>query len=778
MKLFTKIIIIILSSATLSFVAISFFTYTSTKSALETTIIEKQNELGRQTMDKIDRLLFNYYLNIQNISEEESIERTLSGAVNDLRVIERRIKELPFLTGPWDVLQVIDSRGFVVVSNTRKKVGVSVPEEHSDDLIALKEALNGHVYYSNLVISKDTGKPTIIFASPIRDQEKPDQPIIGAVIGQIAWPVVTEIIKDFDSSTEFELYTHDGLLIATNQENKESLFTKNDAIALDIEKYYSTTTIGADLSRDIGHKFGESEVLIVRNQSTGYLAYEGNGWVLFIETPAAIIFAPAVSAALRILLILFPIIFLAVFFVLVLLNKFIISPIFDFTKVTDLIAKGDFTKRVEVKSKDEIGQLGISFNTMTGKLQELYKNLDNKVKEKTSQLSDKVNEIEKSKSAILNLLEDTEEAKRHIAKEKDKMDTILHSIGDGVFVMDKNLKIILINKVAAKMAGYEMEEILGTKYSDKMKFISEDTGEVNDQFINKAIETKTVQEMSNHTILVDKNGNKTQVADSIAPLLDKEGMVIGCVMVFRDITKEREIDKAKTEFVSLASHQLRTPLSSISWNAEMLLAGDAGKLTDEQRKYLDDIYEGNQRMVELINSLLNLSRLEMGTFVVLPEPTDVVALAQSVILEQKPQINDKGLVMKTQFSPDTPLLTIDSKLLRMVFQNLVSNAVKYTDKGDTISFTILHDKENLAIEVSDNGWGIPKDQQDRIFTKLFRADNSGKHYTEGTGLGLYIVKLMVEHSGGAIHFQSEENKGTTFFITFPLEAVAQKKDLV
>src|SRR3989344_3526426 len=557
MKLFTKIIIIILSSATLSFVAISFFTYTSTKSALETTIIEKQNELGRQTMDKIDRLLFNYYLNIQNISEEESIERTLSGAVNDLRVIERRIKELPFLTGPWDVLQVIDSRGFVVVSNTRKKVGVSVPEEHSDDLIALKEALNGHVYYSNLVISKDTGKPTIIFASPIRDQEKPDQPIIGAVIGQIAWPVVTEIIKDFDSSTEFELYTHDGLLIATNQENKESLFTKNDAIALDIEKYYSTTTIGADLSRDIGHKFGESEVLIV----------------------------------------------------LVFLNKFIIRPIFDFTKITDLIAKGDFTKRVEVKSKDEIGQLGISFNTMTGKLQELYKNLDNKVKEKTSQLSDKVNEIEKSKSAILNLLEDTEEAKRHIAKEKDKMDTILHSIGDGVFVMDKNLKIILINKVAAKMAGYGMEEILGTKYSEKMKFISEDTGEVNDQFINKAIETKTVQEMSNHTILVDKNGNKTQVADSIAPLLDKEGMVIGCVMVFRDITKEREIDKAKTEFVSLASHQLRTPLSSISWNAEMLLAGDAGKLTDEQRKYLDDIYEGNQRMVELINSLLNLSRL-------------------------------------------------------------------------------------------------------------------------------------------------------------------------
>jgi len=515
MKLFTKIIIIILGSATLALIAISFFTYTSTKSALETTIIEKQNELGRQTMDKIDRLLFNYYLNIQNISEEESIERTLSGAVNDLRVIERRIKELPFLTGPWDVLQVIDSRGFVVVSNTRKKVGVSVPEEHSDDLIALKEALNGHVYYSNLVISKDTGKPTIIFASPIRDQEKPDQPIIGAVIGQIAWPVVTEIIKDFDSSTEFELYTHDGLLIATNQENKESLFTKNDAIALDIEKYYSTTTIGADLSRDIGHKFGESEVLIVRNQSTGYLAYEGNGWVLFIETPAAIIFAPAVSAASRILLILFPTIFLTVFFVLVFLNKFIIRPIFDFTKITDLIAKGDFTKRVEVKSKDEIGQLGISFNTMTGKLQELYKNLDNKVKEKTSQLSDKVNEIEKSKSAILNLLEDTEEAKRHIAKEKDKMDTILHSIGDGVFVMDKNLKIILINKVAAKMAGYEMEEILGTKYSDKMKFVSEDTGEVNDQFINKAIETKTVQEMSNHTILVDKNGNKTQVADRI-----------------------------------------------------------------------------------------------------------------------------------------------------------------------------------------------------------------------------------------------------------------------
>jgi signal transduction histidine kinase len=250
----------------------------------------------------------------------------------------------------------------------------------------------------------------------------------------------------------------------------------------------------------------------------------------------------------------------------------------------------------------------------------------------------------------------------------------------------------------------------------------------------------------------------------------------GVIMVFHDITKEKEIDKAKTEFVSLASHQLRTPLSAVNWYVEMLLSGDAGTLNSEQKKYLDEVYKGNQRMVELVNSLLNVSRLELGTFLIEPKPTDVVLLAQSVADEQKLQIDQKKILFSFLFEKNIPVIQADPKLLRMVLQNLLVNAVKYTPEKGTIALSIsLADKKDLLIKISDTGYGIPKHQQDKIFTKLFRADNVREKDTQGTGLGLYIVKSIMDHSGGKIWFESEENKGTTFFVRLPLVGMKKKE---
>ncbi|MFA7302754.1 MAG: CHASE4 domain-containing protein [Candidatus Paceibacterota bacterium] len=235
-------------------------------------------------------------------------------------------------------------------------------------------------------------------------------------------------------------------------------------------------------------------------------------------------------------------------------------------------------------------------------------------------------------------------------------------------------------------------------------------------------------------------------------------------------TKLKLIDVAKTEFVSLASHQLRTPLTSISWYTEMLLAGDAGKLTPGQTRYLQEIYAGNRRMVALVNALLNVSRLELGTLVFEMRPTDVVAVAKSAVEEQQPQVSEKGLHFQATYEADLPLVSTDAKLFRMVIQNLLSNAIKYTPAGGTVSFSLALNttREVLLITVTDTGYGIPKNQQDKIFTKLFRADNARAKEVEGTGLGLYIVKSVVEHSGGKVWFESEQGKGTTFFAAIPL----------
>lgn len=197
------------------------------------------------------------------------------------------------------------------------------------------------------------------------------------------------------------------------------------------------------------------------------------------------------------------------------------------------------------------------------------------------------------------------------------------------------------------------------------------------------------------------------------------------------MTQENKIDKAKSEFVSLASHQLRTPLSAINWYTEMLIAGDAGKLNAEQKKYVGEVYAGNQRMVQLVNALLNVSRLELGTFVIEPELTDIVLLAQAVIDEQKQSIKAKKVLFSAILPKDTPLIEIDPKLMRMVFQNLLANAIKYSPEGGEVSFTVLQkNKKTIQIKIADNGYGIPMHQQDKIFTKLFRADNVREKDTE------------------------------------------------
>lgn len=236
------------------------------------------------------------------------------------------------------------------------------------------------------------------------------------------------------------------------------------------------------------------------------------------------------------------------------------------------------------------------------------------------------------------------------------------------------------------------------------------------------------------------------------------------------------IDKAKTEFVSLASHQLRTPLSAINWYTEMLLAGDAGKVTDEQRGFLDQVAQSNKRMVALVSSLLNVSRIDLGTFAVDPVPTKFAEVADSVLFELTPQITEKKLEIKKFYDPQLPLIPADPKLLRIIFQNLLSNAVKYTTEGSvTLTIKQLPKEKKVLISVADTGFGIPEEAQAKIFTKLYRADNAREKDADGNGLGLYIVKSIVEQSQGKVWFVSKEHQGTTFYVALPLSGMQKKQ---
>lgn len=240
--------------------------------------------------------------------------------------------------------------------------------------------------------------------------------------------------------------------------------------------------------------------------------------------------------------------------------------------------------------------------------------------------------------------------------------------------------------------------------------------------------------------------------------------------------KLKEVDRAKSEFVSLASHQLRTPPSAIKWFVEMLLNEKAGKITDErQKKYLQEIAYNNKRMIDLVNQFLNVSRVELGTFAIEPRPLDISNIAEEALEEFAPQIAKKELNVAKEYDKNMPLVNTDPTLLRIVFQNLISNAVKYTPDKGTIWLTIKKETDNFFIKVADNGYGVPKKQQPKIFTKLFRADNAREIDPDGTGLGLYIVKSIVKEMGGAIRFESEENKGSAFYVILPLKGLKKQE---
>ncbi len=367
--------------------------------------------------------------------------------------------------------------------------------------------------------------------------------------------------------------------------------------------------------------------------------------------------------------------------------------------------------------------------------------------------------------------------RREIAKNLEQVNAILGSMADGVVAVEASGKIILMNKAAETMLGWSIKEAVGKKWheilhreDEKGNPLSPEEGAIAVALKKAAI---TSSGLNPAYYYVRKNKTKFPVARTISPIVLNR-KTIGAIAVFRDITEEKEVDLEKSEFVSLASHQLRTPLSAVNWYSELLLNEDVGKLNPTQKKYLDEIYFGNKRMINLVNDLLNVSRIELGTLTIEPEPTDVTAVADSVIKELEFRIKQKNLEVRTSYDRNIPKIITDPKLLRMVFQNLLSNATMYTDEGK-ITIEIEKDKSNLLVKVSDTGYGIPRHEQEKIFTKLFRAGNVKEKETTGSGLGLYISKYIIEQFRGKIWFESEENKGSTFYFTIPIKGLEEKK---
>lgn len=234
-----------------------------------------------------------------------------------------------------------------------------------------------------------------------------------------------------------------------------------------------------------------------------------------------------------------------------------------------------------------------------------------------------------------------------------------------------------------------------------------------------------------------------------------------------------ELDHAKDEFISMASHQLRTPLTAIKGYLSMLLEGDAGDIKVSQYDFINEAYSGANRMVGLINDLLNVSRMDTGRFFLEPKDVDIERVVNEEVKQLSNAAKAKGLYLKLEVKGRVPHIMADETKIRQVVMNFMDNAIYYTNTGG-VTVMLKHDKDNFIYEVHDTGIGVPKEQREHMFEKFFRADNARTARPDGTGLGIYLAKRVVLDHGGEIIFDSEEGKGSVFGFKFPLKKVAAK----
>jgi len=225
----------------------------------------------------------------------------------------------------------------------------------------------------------------------------------------------------------------------------------------------------------------------------------------------------------------------------------------------------------------------------------------------------------------------------------------------------------------------------------------------------------------------------------------------------------------KTEFVSIAAHQLRTPLSAIKWTLKILLDGDLGEVNNEQRNFIDKCYRSNERMISLINDLLDVTRIEDGRYVYRKVTFNMQEMIKAIVAVYEEEAVKRGvkLILHEPKKPLPPVIG-DQEKIKLVVQNFVDNAVKYTKSGGSVEVIAKNDKDKVTIAFKDTGVGIPEDQKARVFGKFFRAANVMRMETEGSGLGLFIAKNIIGAHNGDVWFESEEGKGSTFYFSIPI----------
>jgi GAF domain-containing protein/two-component sensor histidine kinase len=354
-------------------------------------------------------------------------------------------------------------------------------------------------------------------------------------------------------------------------------------------------------------------------------------------------------------------------------------------------------------------------------------------------------------------------------EEYSKSQAILQSLGEGVMVLDEQQRVVLVNAAAEQILDIPASYLESQPLAQLLKYdaATGDRAELIFDGLRQGLQAISDQGR-NHNRLLELPIPAQTIALNFAPWMDANGRLYGSVVVLRDITREIESDRAKRDFISSVSHELRTPLTSIKGYVDLLLLGAAGQLNEGQLSFLSVVKNNANRLMDLINDILEIGRIDSNKIQLNFEPVDVVLVFQDVLQTLRAEIDKKQLGVALEVAPDLPLIVADPRRLTQVVLNLFSNAVKYTyPSGKVAVRAAINPGGLLQVDVEDNGVGITPEQQQHLFRRFYRADNPLRDEAGGTGLGLSIAKSLVELHSGEMWVESEIGKGSTFSFIVP-----------
>lgn len=392
--------------------------------------------------------------------------------------------------------------------------------------------------------------------------------------------------------------------------------------------------------------------------------------------------------------------------------------------------------------------------------------------------------VRKANQRLVSSQINLEIAKDRAEDEKNKTASIVSNFVDPVIVVDPNLQLSLLNPAAKKIFSLSENDIGRKIESQNNRFSFADFASmIPIKFTVKELEKGAKGLPSIEEVIVGHHNEQEKLPQSALTgsfknelvykvitrsVCDIDGTCYGHMKIFYDLTREVMVDRMKSDFISIVAHQLRTPLSAIKWAIGMVLGGDAGKITSEQANFLNKGYESNERMIILVNDLLNISRIEEGRFGFSFAKHKFQEVLNAVIANLEGLIAKKHLKISVEKQDPLPEVYLDKDKIVLALQNILDNAIKYTPDYGEIKIVLRVSIDDFCVSIKDSGIGIPKRDQSRIFSKFFRSVNVVKMQTEGSGLGLFIVKNIIEKHGGQIKIASEEGQGTEVSFILPL----------